>query len=242
MAEDTSLELSLWAELPIKYSHLLDEIRHWENVKICEWNELLWLKDFNQQQFKSKELNSIPYIQLYYVKNGLMFLKNKSVPEKKIKSSLYWSSLSKYFSLEIEKSTNDILNINEIIDLKLIQSNIEKKSNILKCNFDELEKFILLNPDFRYKNLDWCLVNDEVLIKGCPLLPLQGNTYWIYHSFILPSGYHLEYPMLANCILQEDLLANYFFFLNENECVKFEKIKFIPLSISSFNKTKFLSQ
>lgn len=240
MEKNSNVELSYWAELPLKYSHFLVNIRHWGNVKISEINEQIWLKDFNEQQFKSIELNSIPYIQLYFNKNGLLFQKNKLVPFKKIKSGIYWSSLSSYFPLEMKLNQNSECKKDDLINLRLVKSDVENKSILMKCSLNQLEKFMFQNPDFRYNNIDWCIVGDEALLKGNPFLPIQGNSYWFFNSFILPSGYHLNYPMFANCIINEKSQDFYYLWLNEIECIKIEKSSFVPLSISSFRKTKHL--
>jgi hypothetical protein len=227
MAENTSNNIeNFLLEIDIEHRDYLEKIRHWSNLSVAFDENSIWLRNISKTQVDSMEIKSIPFKKIYYLKDDLLFLKDSLLPLKRLQRSLLWSPISRALPVKLPFCNNNFFGINEKIEVKIVPSEIEKI-------------YIENAPKIRLQNLVWTIVNQEILIIGTPILPIQGKTFWNVLEFIFPSGYDLEFPLLDQIINSEinPFNENFIFFQENGKYVNIPKDKFRPLSISSFRLT-----
>ncbi|MFC6269367.1 hypothetical protein [Frigoriflavimonas asaccharolytica] len=243
MAKNTENSLKeYFAVLPREKLKILGNIRHWENVQVSSDGEEIWLKNFSQDQAFSPILKIIPDVKIYELREGLLFEIGKSVPSRKLSSGLLWNSLQ--MSINIELPAKNLLqnNVAESFTIKIIPSEIEKESNVLIISLEDLDTHISSIPEFRQAKLHWVIADEKVILLGAPMISLPGKTYWQNGNHFLPSGYDFQFSILSQEINYKLNSENqfYIFWKKDGRYFLIEKQKFMPLSISSFRKTKLI--
>lgn len=226
-------------EIALKDKSFLSNIRHWENLKAAPSNNILWIKDITAQQVDSVEVQSIPYKKLYYQRDNLLFLKGNNLPEKKMDSTLLWSSLSRVVPVELPSFNHNYFGISQKVDVRIVSTDIEREPVALLANVKKAEQYITTAPAIRLRVLSWIGINDAVLLAGTPLLPLVGQTYWMAGNMLLPTGYDFEFPQLYAFTKKAiDTNDDYIILWDKESTYSLlPKTEFMPLSISSFRLT-----
>ena len=239
MAENTSDSINSYiVEIENKDRSFLGGIRHWENLKAATDGPTLWIKDFTPQQIESVEVQSIPYKKIYYQVENLLFFKGSRLPEKKMKSVLLWSPLSRLLPLELPSLNHNYFGISGKIMVNIVASHTEQNPVAILTAVKKAAQYIEGAAKVRLDGLSWIGIDDDALIAGTPLLPLEGQTYWLGGGMLIPTGFDLEFPQLYTYI--KDSIApgeNIIMWQKNGSYILLPKHKFIPLSISSFRLT-----
>jgi hypothetical protein len=235
MAVDSANGLNYFLSLPAQHKDLLYSIRHWQNLKIAFDEDLVWVKELNFFQVNSIEVKSIPFKELYYLSENRLFPKGSLLPGTNV-PSLLWTPIERGLPIERPSYNHNYFGITEKIKIRLKPSEKEQEAFGLLVSMDTLSAYLETAPAIRLKNLSWVLIDDNSLILGFPLLPLQGSVYWRRDNFLLPVGFDFEFPILSDVInnfLSDD--SNYWVVWSaENRFLKINKQSLKPLSISSF--------
>lgn len=229
----------LLLKIDSKHQELLESIRHWHNLKVAFDEGLVWIKDFTPAQFEDAALQQIPYTALFEVRDNLLFLKGSLLPQQKMPSGLLWSPILRAFPIELPGLNHNYFGIEEKVAIQIVQSEIEAVAYVLVTSIKDATNYILNAPEIRLQNLKWIVVDDEVVFFGTPMLPIEGRTYWKNIDFLLPSGYHFEFPILSETI-QEAVNPDgdqWVFWQTDSSYFKVSKADVKPLSISSFRLT-----
>lgn len=222
-----------------KHQDLLETLRHWHNIKVAFEDNLIWIKDFTPEQFRNAALLQIPYTTLFEERNNLLFLKGNLLPQQKMPSGLLWSPILRAFSIELPSLNHNYFGVNEKVEIQIVRSEIEAEAFVLVTSFQKATEYILNAPEIRLQNLQWIVVDDELVLFGTPLLPIEGKTFWRTDDALFPSGYHFEFP-IASQIIQQSVNSegDYWIFWQTNSSYfKVNKSDVKPLSISSFRLT-----
>lgn len=226
-------------EIDKKDKEFLGAIRHWENVKIAFAETAIWLKDFSLDQINSADLQQIPNLRSYEIKDSLLFLRGSLLPSKKVPSALLWSPIRYMLPVELPRLNHNFFGIQEKVDVQIVKSELEKEAFALLTNIATAKEYIEKAPEVRLKNLEWVVLEDKVLFLGTPLLPIKGATFWKNKSAFLPTGFDFELPILAD-VIENKINAdteNYVLWQVDSSCILFPKSSVMPLSIGSFRKT-----
>lgn len=229
----------LLLKIDSKHQELLATIRHWHNLKVAFDEGFIWIKDFTPAQFDDAALQRIPYTTLFEVKDNLLFLKGSLLPQQKMPSGLLWSPILRAFPIELPSLNHNYFGIEEKVSIQLVRSEIEAEAFVLVASIQDATQYITTAPEVRLHNLKWIVLDDEVVLFGTPMLPIEGRTYWRNNDFLLPSGYHFEFPILAETI-QEAVNPDgnqWVFWQTDSSYFKISKEDVKPLSISSFRLT-----
>ncbi|MFL9838384.1 hypothetical protein ABS768_12785 [Flavobacterium sp. ST-75] len=240
MAENTSNGVNTYLmEIALKDKSFLSNIRHWENLKAAPGNNVLWIKDITAKQVDSVEIQSIPYKKLYYQRDNLLFLKGNALPEKKMDGTLLWSSLSRILSVELPSFNHNYFGISQKVDVRIVPAETEREPVALLVKAKKAGQYITTAPAIRLRVLSWVVINDSVLLAGAPLLPLEGQTYWMGGDMLLPTGYDFEFPQLYAFAKKaiDPNGDNIILWDKENTYALLPKTEFMPLSVSSFRLT-----
>jgi hypothetical protein len=241
MAENPSKRVKeFWAELPRSDEDFLGSIRDWKNVQVALDGEVIWLKDFTEEQAVSPEIQQLPNILLYELREGLLFRKDALVPSKKMRTALLWSSIDKAMRLSFPASNQNYFGIHEKISVQLISSDEEQPATALLCSIADIKEAIPTLPKFKLEKITWIVINDQALFVGTPLLSLPGKSFWTKNGHLLPAGFDFEFKN-TSVLLQQKYNPELDHWLVWNENGSYRAIltnDFRPLSVSSFRLTE----
>ncbi|WP_337966708.1 hypothetical protein [uncultured Flavobacterium sp.] len=226
-------------EIKKEYKDFLGSIRHWDNLKTAFEADVVWVKDFLQEQINAPEIQQIPYKKVYELKENLLFEYGNLLPSKKLPSGLLWTPILRALPVSLSKFNHNFFGINHQLQITIKASEEVKEACALLVDYDELKLYIETAPRYRLESLQWIVIDKSALIIGNPLLPIKGKTYWLADDFLLPTGYNFEWFALAKTF-QEKLNPsgeNLILWNTDNSYSSIPKIKIKPLSISSFRLT-----
>jgi len=241
MAEDSSNRVKeFWAELPKIDEDFLGSIRDWKNIQIASDDEVIWLKNFTEEQVSSPEIQQLPNFLLYELRNGLLFRKGALVPSKKVRTALLWSPIDKVLKLTFPASNQNFFGIDEKVEVKLRPSEQEQPATALLSMISEIKAQITAMPKFKLEKIDWVVIDDKALFLGSPLLSFPGKTYWSKNGHLLPTGFDFEFKNVS-ILLQKKYNKETDKWLVWNEDGSYwpiRKTDFRKLSVSSFRLTQ----
>lgn len=241
MAKDSSNGLKIfWAELPKADEDFLGAIRDWKNIQIATDEDVIWLKGFTDEQAISPEIQQLPNLVLYELRDGLLFKKNALVPTKKMRSALLFTTIDKALSLTFPISNNNFFGIHEKLEVKLKPSEEEQPAFALLSGIYEIKNKVLELPKFKLEKLNWIVIDDKALFFGTPLLSLPGKTFWLKDDHLLPTGFDFEFKNLSSLLQRKyNSEQEQYLLWNENgSFVKIGKNDLRTLSLSSFRLTE----
>ncbi|MFP3593156.1 hypothetical protein [Chryseobacterium sp. SIMBA_038] len=241
MAEDSSNRIKeFWAELPRADEDFLGSIRDWKNIQIALEEDVIWLKNFTDEQADSAEIQQLPNFLLYELRDGLLFRKDALVPTKKVRTALLWTPIDKALRLTFPPSNHNFFGIDEKVKVNLKSSEEEQSATALLSSISKIKDVIIATPKFKLEKLEWIVMEDQALFLGTPLLSFPGKTYWTKDGHLLPTGFDFEYKNLSS-LLQKKYNENEDHWLVWNEggsYVSINKNDFRKLSVSSFRLTE----
>jgi hypothetical protein len=219
----------------------LAQIRHFENLKLAQNENDLWLKGFSMEQINGVEVKTLPKKNIFYVKDSKLFPKGSLLPIGKLPSSLLWTPIQMALLIEEPQLNYNFFGIHETIDIQLTPYNEEKQLFATLINLEHTSKLAIeSSPSFRLEHLKYVLVNNsKLLILGQPTLAIKGQSFWLHNDFLLPNGYHFKFPLLTKSIKQSinSTGQHYVLWQKNNSYALIKKSDFKPLSISSFRRT-----
>ncbi|MFY0629120.1 MAG: hypothetical protein JXR05_01995 [Flavobacteriaceae bacterium] len=229
-----------WLKIPTKYKGKLSKIRIWKELRIAIDGDEIWVRGILPGKLNSPEIRSIPFKEIYFQRENALFLFGNSLPERRMKTSLLWSPIHTVLTIEKPAYNFNYFGIQETVEIKIIPSIIEKEPIAMMIDKVVFNTYIQTAPAIRLKNLEWTILEDSVMVKGNPLLPIPGKTYWQQESFLLPTGYNFEFEKLdkyANNKIDSSR-DNFIVFQKDNSYFKIPKDKFRALTISSYRLSK----
>ncbi|KMQ58610.1 hypothetical protein ACM46_21530 [Chryseobacterium angstadtii] len=241
MAEDSSKRIKeFWAELPRADEDFLGAVRDWKNVQIAVDDDTVWLKGFTEEQAMSSDIQQLPNLMLYELREGLLFRKEALVPSKKMRTALLWSPIDKALPLTFPASNNNYFGISEKVQVSLKTGDEEHPAVALLSVIKEIKENIPAQPNFKLERLEWTVIGEKALFLGTPLLSLPGKTYWTKHGHLLPSGFDFEFKNLSSLLQQQcnKRLDQWLLWNEDGTYLPIRKEDFRKLSVSSFRLTE----
>ncbi|MFN8284197.1 MAG: hypothetical protein U0U67_13340 [Chitinophagales bacterium] len=231
--------ISYLLQISVEHKERLGSIRHWQNLKLAFDDSIIWVKDFTKEQVESIQVKQIPFKELFYFKDNLLFKIDSLVPEKKMHSGLLWTPINRALQVELPSLNHNYFGINEAVNIKLIEANAEHESCALLTTINVAADYINTATAIRLKNLKWCMINKDLFIIGKPLLPLIGKTFWMKNDFLLPTGFDFELTVLEQTLktLLNPHSERFIVWKEDASYVSVDKNEVRPLSISSFRQT-----
>lgn len=239
MAEDITNHIVYWLQIKVQQKDYLGQIRHWDNLKMAIDADNIWVKDFTAAQLEAADLKCIPFTQLFYCKDNLLFPKGSLLPTGKL-PSLLWTPIERALPVELAGFNYNFFGINQLQIIQLVPDGKEQKATILLTAINLANDYIVNAPAIRLQPLQWALINNkEALFIGEPLLPLNGKAYWQKERFILPVGYVFEFAILENIAAEkiDATGANLIWWRDEHTYCLIEPSVLQPLSIASWRQT-----
>jgi hypothetical protein len=240
MAENAANDLGYFLRIRQEHIEDLASLRHWPNLKMGTESGFCWIRDIDFVQLNSVEVKSIPFKDLFYSKNGKLFMINSLLPYCNV-PSLLWTPIERAMHLSLPSFNHNLFEVPENISIRIGQSDeAGKLAEAMICELELFEQFIVSCPEVRLKNLKWTLLEtDKVFILGRPLLPLNGDAYWKKDNHLFPAGYALQLPLLTGML--DDLIntggENFIIWNKDNSYSLLQKSDLQELSIGSFRRT-----
>lgn len=237
MAENIADHLNHFVEINKGHIDFLGQIRHWNNLKVAQDSQSVWVKNFTEIQMASKEFLSIPFVTIYTCKDNLLFPKGSLLPSRKLPNFL-WTPIERALPIQLSNFNHNFFGVQQTIESRLVPADEEQIASALLVAHKDVSAYISTASAIRLSCLKWVLMDDEnALIIGTPMLPVKGAAYWQKGRFLLPAGYRLEFPILEN-ILADKISrdANQLILWNsDNSYVLIKEQHLMPLSIVSWN-------
>ncbi len=185
---------------------------------------------------EAPEIKSIPFKNLYYTKDQLVFPPGGLVPVKKLPDSLLWTPLERGLPISLPSFNHNYFGLTEKLNIRLVSTGKEEEPAALLTSIAHLRTYILTAPAVRLKPLSWVIIDDQALILGKPLLPLPGSSYWRKNDFLMPAGLDLEWTALGETLNRElnPEGACWLLWDKDGSYLAITKEQCRPLSISSF--------
>lgn len=239
MAEDSTKSIVYIVEMQAAQMADLAHIRHHEHLRIAQEGSSIWIKGFTSQEINSTDIQSIPFKTIYTLKDQQLYPLGALLPIKKIPSALMWVALERMIPVALPAYNNNYFGLNQTIKLELIPSENEQVVSVLLVSLQNMEEFIGSASADRLSPISWCLVGQNALLVGKPLLPISGETYWIKDNFILPAGYDFNYPAISQTMNEKFNATgfNYILWKKDNTCIVIAKSAFTKLTRGSFKLT-----
>jgi len=239
MAENTSDRLDYLVSIELVHQDFLRQIRHWTDLKVSTIGDTIWIKDFTYEQIASIELKSIPFTKIYYIKDDLVFPIGSLLPTQKL-PNFFWTPIGRAFPIKIREYNHNFFGIHDQVSIRLVATNKEEPATILYTPLEIANQYIQNASAIRLQNITWSIVNNDMaLFFGEPILPLDGKVYWLKDKFILPVGFHFEFPSLTPFIASElDPSGQlYIWWMDETNYCLINPDSFVKLNISSWRQT-----
>jgi hypothetical protein len=239
MAEDPSNNVTWLLEIEQQHLDYLGPVRHWGQLRMAASPGYYWISGLTPDQLESPEIKSIPFKQLYFEKDQLLFHRGGLVPVKQLPDLLVWTPLERGLPLDLPSFNHNYFGITEKLDVRLVPSGKEEEPAALLTSITILRNYILTAPAVRLRPLSWVILDDQALILGRPLLPLPGDSFWQKGDVLMPAGFDWEWPVLEPTLNRElnsdrDRLL---LWDKNGQCTIIEKKQCRVLSISSFRLT-----
>lgn len=239
MAENVAVDIDYFIAVKAIHKDKIVPLRAWSNLKIGLEDDTIWLKGFDFTQLSDTCIKVIPEVKIYYEKNGRLFKLGSLLPDVNA-PSLIWMPIARLVKLSLPSFNHNYFGLNEKIEIKLTQTSVEQKDDIMLLSTESLHQFISTAPAIRLSSLNWMILNnDYALVFGTPMLPLNGETFWKRGNSILPAGFDFELYLMHQSIdsyLNPDK-DNFIFWRKDGSYSLLEKDKLSKLSISSFRKS-----
>ncbi|MES2775514.1 MAG: hypothetical protein V4722_15165 [Bacteroidota bacterium] len=235
MAADAPNHIIL-LEIPLQHKELLGQLRHWSNLKIASGEDSIWVKDFTDLQLDSTELKAIPFTHLFEVKDNLLFLKGSLLPSKKLPPFL-WTPIERALPVVMPPLNHNFFELPQKVPIRLEQVEIEQEASAMLVEIKDADLYMQSAPAVRLQPIEWIIIGGSLaLMKGQPLLPLSGRSYWTKNDFIFPVGWGLEFSFLEQEIMELLNLGNLnmIWWMDELHYYALPKTQFAKLSISSW--------
>lgn len=235
MAGYASGNIEYLLSIPASAEDSLATVRYYSNLKVSKDEGLIWVKDFTAYQLNTVEVKSLPFKQVYVVRDNMLFAEGNNLPSRKA-PVLMWTPIIRAIQITLPVTNSNFFGLKGTVINRLITSERERPSVALTCSFADLSQYAENGYESRLDKLEWVILdNGNVLIKGIPLLPIPGSTYWLEHNFLIPTGYEFEFDSL-NQITDRKInpSAEYWIMWHtDNSFSRIEKAKFRQLSLSS---------
>lgn len=219
--------------------HFLGDIRHWSELKIAKEGAHYWVKGLSEERLNTVMVQSIPFKEIFRMKEGMLFPDGANLPVSKA-PSLLWSPIEKGIPVTLPDFNHNYFGIEQQVSIGLKRVENVEETTAMIIDLNDLEAFISSAPAIRLTNLSWiALEGRSALVIGAPVPSIKGKSYWIFSNAILPSGFHFEFAALASEI--DDSLSsngeNWVLWNEDSSYIILPKSQFAPLSRSSFRLT-----
>jgi MoxR-vWA-beta-propeller ternary system domain bpX2 len=168
---------------------------------VCE--DKIFLKGFYILASADSKLKQLPILETYFLREKTKLFKPDGFTAIAELPNVFWEPLTTFIKIELPTAAMPG-HTNEKIQIKLVQLNLDKQAYALFTNLTTWKLYGENESAIRLEQLHFAVSeNNKVLIIGLPIPSLPGKTFWLYDDLLLPTGYHLEMPMVSSFINEQ---------------------------------------
>lgn len=235
METNVAERLVYYVCIPKAIRNELYGLRQHSHLKLAEHEDELWLTGFNEKEMTLPLVLKLSNKFCYYKKDGYLFYLDSRIPVRQLPNDLYWNGLKDVLKLEKPQFNMNYFGLSEEIVLKLKPGQSVRPIKALWTTIEALIPVMESIPDFRIKQIQWTLFNENqvILFTNMPL-PVEGIGFWNLGSLFIPLGLELEYNFLKD-YLQPENEELIFIKASHSICINPTTIK--PLTRAGFRLT-----
>ncbi|MFK7795841.1 MAG: hypothetical protein AB8E82_00200 [Aureispira sp.] len=224
-----------------KDSQLLRDLYAYDFLEIAIQENIVWVKNIPEGLIKTATIQRIPSQSMYTAKEGLLYPYGKQIPIGDV-PDLNWQAIQKKLVVLLPSINPNYFGVQASVPVQLVPSSAaEKKGLFLLVNLADLKAYLKTVAAWRLDSLSWTVIgNYHALIKGTPMVAIQGKPYWKRGQHILPLGWDLEWPLLSTATAKrlDPAKRHWIFWQKNSQYNLIPKAHFKPLSRSSFHFTQ----
>ena len=241
MATNANDSVEIIAHLPIKSKDDFRQIWHLKSVQIAKSDDGFWLKGFSQEDLNSIAVRSILNLNIFELRDNLLFHKKNRIPERKMPSGLLWHPIQRALKIELPSFNENLFEVNGKLNIGFKLSSEEQKVWASIVKLDDLYRYVDTVPNHYFNDIQWCKYgSDQVFLLGTKVLPLISTRYWKFQDLLIPVGYDLKHPFLKQIIADfknKSEKKEFWIFNSDEHYFSVPKDQLIPMSRSSVKFT-----
>jgi hypothetical protein len=189
-----------------KYKERLGQVRTVPGWKAAADEEQIWLRGPVDNGKMQTALSSLPATASYLMDEQFrLFPYGKRTPVLTLKE-LEWQSLANFIAVTLPVSAMPGA-VPQPIKIRLSRSADVQPAFALLTTVAAWKNYVESAPLIRLKQLKFAVsAAGQVLITGQPLPPVKGTGYWLNKNMMIPAGYQLDPPLMADLIGNENLV------------------------------------
>jgi len=213
----------------------LHGLRHWSHLKLAEFEEELWLTGFEEKDMVLPLVLKLSNKTCYYETDGYLFYLDSRMPVRQLPNKLCWNGLKDVLKLQKPRFNMNYFGLSEEIVLKLKPGQSVRPIQALWTTVEALIPVMEWIPDFRIRQIQWTLFNEnQVILFTTMPLPVEGTGFWNLGSLFIPLGFELEYNFLNDFIQSEN---EELLFIKDSHSIYINPISIKPLTRAGFRLT-----
>lgn len=237
MAENATDHLSeYFAQIPAQHKDGLATIRHWQNLRVAQDGDVIWIRGLSKEQVQSKELKWIPFLHCYTAKDNLLFRIGHLVPERRLPASLLWNPIERLMNISISNWNHNYFGIQEQVAVKIVPVEKDAEAFAVWSRIEVAAPYIYTALKIRLDHLAWVLLDGKALFLGIPVPGVPGVPFWKAGNHLLPVGYDFAFPVLKEVIADkiDQEREHWILWHTDSSYTLIPRASVKPLSISSF--------
>lgn len=226
--------LEYWISIPVQFEESLFLIRNMIHLKMAKDFDHIWIRGFTEVEINNASVLQLNSISRFYLKNTHLFKMGERLPYC-IEPSLLWTPIQRFLKLSLPKENFNLFDYSEEILFKIKPSKEIIQTNVSVLSVKDLSDYVRSAPRIRLSHLKWTILNNQkAMIIGLPILPINGEDYYLKDGFIIPCGWKPEFENIISHF-QNLLEMDTFYYLVETDhsLLKIKKSSFTFLSRGS---------
>lgn len=201
MATDANNGIEIIAHLPTNAQEVFRQIWHMASIQIAKTDDGYWMKGFSHEDLVSAAVRSLPNIQLFELKEQLLYIKGNRVPERKLPSGMLWHPIQRALKITLPSFNENLFEINGKLRIELKSTSEEQEVFASVVKLDDLLKYVDSVPNHSFNDLKWCIFDTvHAFLVGPKVLPLVSTRYWKFQDLLIPVGYDLKHSFFKQII------------------------------------------
>ena len=184
--------------VPYTEKDALYGLRHLSHLKMGTADDQFWVTGFTDDQLADQAVLRMRQKQVYAVKGGKLYLKGSLLPARSMPFVL-WTPIDRALPVKLPNYRGNYTDLPPPAVCQLVPVATEQEPKAQLVDLNQLAHYIKTAPAVRLKPISWVMLGQhDALLFGLPLLPIPGKTFWARARILLPAGYDLNFPLLAN--------------------------------------------
>ena len=177
---------------PAAYAEHLGQLRLVPGLKVLVQDGLIWLRGHALDQELGLTLRKIPDSVTYSVHtSGKLTRDDETVPSAEIPEGP-WQLLWDWHELKLPRA-GFAARLDQPVVLRLVRSSLTTPINALRTTWKIWQQYVISAPQIRIDRFAFAMSErSEVLVRGTPLPPLPGRSYFESNGLFLPVGWRLD--------------------------------------------------